>query len=28
MWQTAMRGYGADWTLTHYFVWNYLQWLP
>src|SRR5881227_3530962 len=26
MWQTAMRGYGADWTLTHYFVWNYLQW--
>jgi len=26
MWQTAMRGYGADWTLTQYFVWNYLQW--
>src|SRR5262245_26041154 len=25
MWQTAMRGYGADWTLTQYFVWNYLQ---
>ena len=24
MWQTAMRGYGADWTLTQYFVWNYL----
>ena len=23
MWQTAMRGYGADWTLTQYFVWNY-----
>ena len=21
MWQTAMRGYGADWTLTQYFVW-------
>jgi cytosine/adenosine deaminase-related metal-dependent hydrolase len=26
MWQTAMRGYGADWTLTQYFVWNYLEW--
>ena len=26
MWQTAMRGYGADWTLAQYFVWNYLQW--
>src|SRR5262249_27237439 len=26
MWQTAMRGDGADWTLTQYFVWNYLQW--
>jgi 5-methylthioadenosine/S-adenosylhomocysteine deaminase len=26
MWQTAMRGYGADWTLTQYFVWFYLQW--
>jgi 5-methylthioadenosine/S-adenosylhomocysteine deaminase len=26
MWQTALRGYGADWTLTQYFVWNYLQW--
>jgi 5-methylthioadenosine/S-adenosylhomocysteine deaminase len=26
MWQTAVRGYGADWTLTQYFVWNYLQW--
>jgi cytosine/adenosine deaminase-related metal-dependent hydrolase len=25
MWQTAMRGYGADWTLTQYFVWNYLN---
>jgi cytosine/adenosine deaminase-related metal-dependent hydrolase len=21
MWQTAMRGYGADWTLSQYFVW-------
>jgi cytosine/adenosine deaminase-related metal-dependent hydrolase len=21
-----MRGYGADWTLTQYFVWYYLQW--
>ncbi|HET8642587.1 MAG TPA: amidohydrolase family protein, partial [Pseudonocardiaceae bacterium] len=26
MWQTAMRGYGADWTLTQYFVWYYLDW--
>ncbi len=26
MWQTTMRGYGADWTLTQYFVWYYLQW--
>jgi 5-methylthioadenosine/S-adenosylhomocysteine deaminase len=26
MWQTAMRGYGADWTLTQYFVWYYLSW--
>ncbi|WP_425954789.1 amidohydrolase family protein [Xylanimonas sp. McL0601] len=25
LWQTAMRGYGADWTLTQYFVWNYLS---
>jgi 5-methylthioadenosine/S-adenosylhomocysteine deaminase len=25
MWQTAMRAYGADWTLTQYFVWNYLN---
>ncbi|OOC54117.1 MULTISPECIES: amidohydrolase family protein [Nocardiopsis] len=25
MWQTAMRGYGADWTLTQYFVWYYLE---
>jgi cytosine/adenosine deaminase-related metal-dependent hydrolase len=25
MWQTAMRGYGADWTLTQYFVWYYLD---
>jgi 5-methylthioadenosine/S-adenosylhomocysteine deaminase len=25
MWQTAMRAYGADWTLTQYFVWNYLE---
>src|SRR5690606_6888135 len=24
MWQTAMRAYGADWTLTQYFVWYYL----
>src|SRR5665213_2316303 len=26
MWQTAMRGYGADWTLTQYFVFYYLSW--
>jgi cytosine/adenosine deaminase-related metal-dependent hydrolase len=26
MWQTAMRGYGTDWTLTQYFVYYYLQW--
>ncbi|WP_046469703.1 amidohydrolase family protein [Allosalinactinospora lopnorensis] len=26
MWQTSMRGYGADWTLTQYFVWYYLEW--
>src|ERR1700722_11062163 len=26
MWQTAMRGYGADWTPTQYFVWDYLNW--
>jgi cytosine/adenosine deaminase-related metal-dependent hydrolase len=25
MWQSAMRAYGADWTLTQYFVWYYLQ---
>jgi cytosine/adenosine deaminase-related metal-dependent hydrolase len=25
MWQTTMRGYGADWTLTQYFVWYYLE---
>src|SRR5690554_4265175 len=25
MWQTAMRAYGSDWTLTQYFVWYYLQ---
>lgn len=25
MWQTAMRAYGADWTLSQYFVWFYLQ---
>src|SRR3712207_3202607 len=26
MWQTALRGYGADWTLSQYFVWYYLEW--
>src|SRR6478736_3180368 len=25
MWQTALRGYGADWTLTNYFVFYYLS---
>lgn len=25
LWQTAMRGYGADWALTQYFVWYYLE---
>ena len=25
MWQTAMRAYGADWALTQYFVWYYLE---
>jgi 5-methylthioadenosine/S-adenosylhomocysteine deaminase len=25
LWQTAMRGYGADWTLSQYFVWYYLE---
>lgn len=26
MWQTALRGFGADWTLTQYFVFYYLKW--
>ncbi|MBT5031519.1 MAG: amidohydrolase family protein, partial [Proteobacteria bacterium] len=25
MWQTAMRAYGADWTISQYFVWYYLN---
>jgi 5-methylthioadenosine/S-adenosylhomocysteine deaminase len=25
MWQTALRGYGADWTLSQYFVFFYLE---
>ena len=25
MWQTVQRGYGADWTLTQYFVYYYLE---
>jgi 5-methylthioadenosine/S-adenosylhomocysteine deaminase len=25
MWQTALRGYGADWTLAQYFVFYYLE---
>lgn len=26
MWQTAQRGLGADWTLTNYFYYYYLDW--
>jgi cytosine/adenosine deaminase-related metal-dependent hydrolase len=26
MWQTALRGYGADWTLAQYFTFFYLEW--
>jgi cytosine/adenosine deaminase-related metal-dependent hydrolase len=26
MWQTALRGLGADWTLSQYFVFYYLRW--
>ena len=26
MWQTALRGFGADWTLTNYFHFYYLNW--
>jgi 5-methylthioadenosine/S-adenosylhomocysteine deaminase len=26
MWQTALRGYGADWTLTNYFMFYYINW--
>ncbi|AXK31871.1 amidohydrolase [Streptomyces armeniacus] len=26
MWQTALRGLGADWTLAQYFVFYYLNW--
>jgi 5-methylthioadenosine/S-adenosylhomocysteine deaminase len=26
MWQTLMRGFGADWTLTNYFYFYYLEW--
>ncbi|HEY4386695.1 MAG TPA: amidohydrolase family protein [Ktedonobacteraceae bacterium] len=26
MWQTALRGFGADWTLTNYFQFYYLHW--
>jgi cytosine/adenosine deaminase-related metal-dependent hydrolase len=26
MWQSVMRGYGADWTLTNYFYFYYLDW--
>ena len=26
MWQTVMRGYGVDWTLTNYFYFYYLDW--
>jgi 5-methylthioadenosine/S-adenosylhomocysteine deaminase len=26
MWQTALRGFGADWTLTNYFYFFYINW--
>lgn len=26
MWQTALRGFGADWTLSQYFMFYYLNW--
>ena len=26
MWQTALRGFGADWTLTNYFMFYYINW--
>ncbi len=26
MWQSALRGFGADWTLSQYFVFYYLNW--
>ena len=26
MWQTTMRGYGGDWSLSQYFVFYYLSW--
>lgn len=26
LWQTALRGFGADWTLTNYFQFFYLNW--
>ena len=26
LWQTAMRGYGGDWSLSQYFVFYYLTW--
>ena len=26
MWQTSLRGFGADWTLTNYFQFYYLNW--
>ncbi len=26
MWQTTLRGFGADWTLTNYFFFYYLNW--
>jgi 5-methylthioadenosine/S-adenosylhomocysteine deaminase len=26
LWQTAMRGYGGDWSLSQYFVFYYLSW--
>jgi cytosine/adenosine deaminase-related metal-dependent hydrolase len=26
MWQTALRGFGAEWTLTNYFMYYYINW--
>ncbi|MFF7717728.1 amidohydrolase family protein [Streptomyces sp. NPDC007988] len=28
MWQTVLRGLGAEWTIANYFSWIYQQWAP